>query len=417
VNEAQRERATKFRVGIFVLVSLGVFLGVIYMLGARARLFEARDTIHAEFTDVGGLQEGATVRLAGVQIGRVSGVALPPEPGGKVSVSMKIARQFLDRIRTDSEARIQTQGLLGDRIVEITVGSARAAAIQPGDRLASRDPVDISNVIGEGAGVVRSVAAVAETFQEVAETFQKSRVMDDLGETVKAARKVTDQVSRIAERAERGPGLAHTLIYQEPVALKRVNDMIASTQAILDRIEKGQGAVGVLTSPDSTRAAQRLVAAMERFGALADRPAGDEGLLTALLFDPQYKSVLEDLRRMTHNLREVSDRVVGGRGTIGGLVKDEPADESIRTASQDLQATLANLRSITDKINEGEGTLGALIVDPTLYERLSAVLEGASRSFLLRSFIRGLGNRRDGGAGGAERDGGAKGSERDGGRK
>jgi phospholipid/cholesterol/gamma-HCH transport system substrate-binding protein len=408
VNEAQRERATKFKVGIFVLVSLAVFLGIIYMLGARARLFEARETIHAEFTDVGGLQEGATVRLAGVQIGRVSGVALPPEPGGKVRVSMKIARQFLDRIRKDSEARIQTQGLLGDRIVEITVGSATASAIQPGERLPSRDPVDISNVIGEGAGVVRSIAAVAETFQEVAETFQRSRVMDDLGETVKAARKVTDQVSRIAERAEKGPGLAHTLIYQEPVALQRVNDMIKSTQAILDRIEKGEGAVGVLTSPDSTKAARRLVAAMERFGALADRPAGDEGLLTALLFDPKYKSVLEDLRQMTHNLREVSDRIAGGRGTIGGLVKDEPADDSIRTASQDLQATLANLRSITDKLNEGEGTLGALIVDPTLYERLSAVLEGASRSFLLRSFIRGLGNnRRDGGARGNE---GVKGS-------
>ena len=402
MNELQRERATKLKVGIFVLVALVVFLGVIYMLGARARLFEARDTIHAQFTDVGGLQEGATVRLAGVQIGRVSGVMLPAEPGGKVRVSLKIARQFFDRIRKDSEARIQTQGLLGDRIIEITVGSASAAAIQPDDTIPSRDPVDITNVIGEGAGVVRSIAAVAQTFQEVAETFQKSRVMDDLGETVKAARKVTDQVSRIAARAEKGPGLAHTLIYEEPVALQRVNDMITSTQAILDRIEKGEGAVGVLTSKDSTRAAQRLVAAMDRFGALADRPAGDEGLLTALLFDPKYKSVLEDLQRMTHNLRDVSDRLAGGRGTIGGLLKDEPAEASIQSASQDLQATLANLRSITDKINEGEGTLGALIVDPTLYERLSAVLEGASRSFLLRSFIRGLGNRRDGAKGNGE---------------
>ena len=48
---------------------------MIYALGARARLFEPRYTIHAEFTEVGGLVEGATVRLAGVQIGRVSGRA------------------------------------------------------------------------------------------------------------------------------------------------------------------------------------------------------------------------------------------------------------------------------------------------------------------------------------------------------
>ena len=74
-------------------------------------------------------------------------------------------------------------------------------------------------------------------------------------------------------------------------------------------------------------------------------------------------------------------------------MKDEPADATIATASRDLQATLANLRQITEKINEGEGTLGALIADPTIYERLSSILDGASRSFLLRSFIRGLGKK------------------------
>jgi phospholipid/cholesterol/gamma-HCH transport system substrate-binding protein len=397
MNEERRGRATKIRVGIFVLVSLAVFLGVIYMLGARARLFEARYTIVAEFTEVGGLQEGATVRLAGVQIGRVTKVELPSQPGGKVHVEMKIAKQFADRIRKDSEARIQTQGLLGDRIVEITVGSAQFAAVKPGEILPSRDPVDISHVIGEGAGVVRSVAALADSFRQVAEEFQASRVMQDLGETVKTTRSVADQVGRIASRVEKGPGLAHTLLYEEPIALRRINDIVTSTQVVLSRIERGEGAVGVLTSQDSTQAARKLVAAMERFGALADRPAGDEGLLTALLFDPKYKTVLEDLQRVAHNFRDISDRVAGGRGTIGGLLKDEPAEDSIRKASGDLQATLANLRSITDKLNEGEGTLGALIADPTLYERLSSLLDGASRSFLLRSLIRGLGKNNDDG--------------------
>jgi phospholipid/cholesterol/gamma-HCH transport system substrate-binding protein len=393
MNEQQRERAMKIRVGIFVLVTLGIFLAIIYMLGARARLFEARYTVHAEFSEVGGLQEGATVRLAGVQIGRVSGVELPAQPGGKVRVRMKIAKQFADRIRKDSEARIQTQGLLGDRIIEITVGTAQTAAVQPEETIRSKDPVDISHVIGEGAGVVRSVAALTESLRQVAEQFQNSRVMDDLGDTMKTTRKVAEQVGRIADRAEKGPGLAHTLIYEEPIALRRVNELITSTQAILGRVERGEGALGVLSSEQSTRAAQRLLAAMERFAAVADRPASDEGLLPALLFDPKYKSVLDDLQRVAHNFRDVSDRLAGGRGTLGGLLKDEPADASISKASRDLQATLENLRSITDKINEGEGTLGALIVDPTLYERLSSILDGASRSYLLRSFIRGLGKR------------------------
>ena len=96
---------------------------------------------------------------------------------------------------------------------------------------------------------------------------------------------------------------------------------------------------------------------------------------------------------MARNLRDVSDRVAGGRGTLGTLVKYEATDVS--GISRDLQAAVANLKSITEKINEGEGTIGALIADPSLYERLVRILEGAQRSFLLRSLIRGLGGDKD----------------------
>ena len=113
--------------------------------------------------------------------------------------------------------------------------------------------------------------------------------------------------------------------------------------------------------------------------------------MPALLFDPKYKNVLEDLKVVAHNFREVSDRLVGGKGTLGGLMKDEPADAGISQASRDLQAALANLKEITAKVNEGEGTLGALIADPTVYERLVSILDGAQRSFLLRGLLKSLG--------------------------
>src|SRR5438034_32105 len=96
-------------------MSLLAGLGMVYALGARARLFESRYTVHADFTEVGGLNEGATVRLAGVQIGRVKRVNLPPEPGGKVRVDLSIATRFSNRVRKNSVARVETQGLLGPR--------------------------------------------------------------------------------------------------------------------------------------------------------------------------------------------------------------------------------------------------------------------------------------------------------------
>ena len=394
MNDEGTDRGRMLRVGVFVLVGLGVFLGMVYALGARARLFEPRFTVAAEFTEVGGLVEGATVRLAGVQIGRVSRVSLPAEPGGKVRVEMSIARRFGDRVRKDSVARIETQGLLGDRIIEISVGTASAPPVQPNDVMAARDPFDINRVMGESAQVVKSIGLLADSLRETAQSLNQSGLIKEASATVQSARRITDQVGRVVGEVERGRGWAHALIYEEPQALRRLGDAVASTQALLDRVQRGEGAVGVLTSEQSGAAARRLVAAMDRLSRVVEQPSPDDGLLPALLFDPKYRAVVEDLRVVAHNLREVSDRVAGGRGTLGSLVKDEPGDGGIRQAAQDFQAAVANLREITEKIKDGEGTVGALFADPTLYERLVTILDGAQRSLLLRGLLRGLG--RDG---------------------
>ena len=394
MNDEGNERGRKLRVGVFVLIGVAAFLGMIYALGARARLFEPRFTVSAEFTEVGGLVEGATVRLAGVQIGRVSDVRLPSQPGGKVRVDMTIARRFGDRVRKDSVARIETQGLLGDRLVEISVGTAAAPPVRPDELLASTDPFDIGRMMSEGAQVAKSIGTLADSLRETAQTLNQSKLIEDAAATVQSARKVTDQVGRIVGEVERGKGWAHVLVYEEPVALRRVNELVTATQSLLDRVQRGEGAVGVLTSEQSTASAKRLVAAMDRLSRVVEQPSAEDGVLPALLFDPKYRPVLDDLRVVAHNLRDVSDRLAGGRGTLGSLVKDEPPDGGIRQASQDLQAAIANLKEITGKIKDGEGTVGALIADPTIYERLVTILDGAQRSFLLRGLLRSLG--RDG---------------------
>jgi phospholipid/cholesterol/gamma-HCH transport system substrate-binding protein len=347
----RRENAVKLRVGVFVVLALLTFLGLIYALGARARLFESRYTIHAEFTEVGGLVEGATVRLAGVQIGRVTAVTLPGQPGGKVRVDLTLARRFSDRIRKNSVARIETQGLLGDKIVEITVGDTTAPPLAPGEVLVSRDPADFSRIISSGAETAKNVAELAISLRETADKVNQSKIIENAAATVGKLGNVVDQV-------EHGRGWAHALLYEEPVALRRVNDLIATTQTLIDRVEKGQGAVGVLVSPEGTASAKRFVAAMDRISVMVEHPEREQGLVPGLLFDPKYRPILDDLKTVAHNLR----------------------------------AAVANLRAISEKINTGEGTVGALIVDPTVYERLVAILDGAQRSFLLRSMIRSLDN-------------------------
>jgi phospholipid/cholesterol/gamma-HCH transport system substrate-binding protein len=401
---AERGRVSlQIKIGAFILAGLGVFLAIIYLLGAQARYFERKYELVAEFTEVGGLIEGATVRLAGVQIGRVTEVTLPPEPGGKVIVRLTIARRFADRIRQSSEARIVTQGLLGDKLVEITMGTPDAPPVPDGGRLAARDPVEMGRIFSEGAeaianinrltttvtatvekidkgGAVDNINRLSASLGAAAERLARGGTLDDLGAAVASARRITEQV-------EKGRGWLHALVYDEPEALVRLNAILTTTQGLLARAESKDSAVGALLAPESGRAVRSLLAAMEALGRGADKPGAGDGLLPALLFDPAYKDVANDLRVMGKNFREVSEKVANGQGLLGALLTDDTS-AGFGTATADFKVAMANLRAVTERLKAGDGTLGALIEDPTVYENLSLFLEGARRNYLLRSLIR-----------------------------
>lgn len=376
----RRQLGLQIRIGGFVLVSLAVFLGLIYMLGAEARYFERQYDLVAEYTEVGGLTAGATVRLAGVQVGRVSQVALPERPGGKVRVTLTVAKRFSERIRKNSVARIETQGLLGDKIVEISLGSPEAPPLAPGEMIATRDPVEMNRLAGEGVEIMKNVSALSADLRTTVDSFNKSRSMEDLSATLKSARRITEEV-------ERGRGWLHVLVYEEPEALRKLNELLTATQKLVTQGQKGESAVSVLLSAESGKAARHLLQAMESFGKMAEKGKDGEGLLPALLFDPQFKPVAQDLQTLARNFREVSERLAKGKGLLGGLIHEE-GDGSLATALADFKIAVANLRAITDRLASGEGTIGGLLEDPTVYENLAAFLEGAQRSVILRSLIR-----------------------------
>lgn len=376
----RRQIGLQIRIGVFVSASLVVFLGLIYMLGAEGRYFERKYDLVAEYTEVTGLTAGAVVRLAGVQAGRVKSVALPEGPGRKVRVILTIARRFSERIKKNSVARIETQGLLGDKIVEISLGTPDAPPLAPGEAILTRDPVELNRLVGEGVEIMKNVSALSADVRTTVDAFNKNRSLEDLSATFKSAR-------RIAEEVERGRGWLHALVYEEPEALRKLNDLLTATQKLIAQGQKGESAVSVLLSAESGKAARHLLQAVESFGKLAEKVNEGEGLLHALLFDPQFKPVAQDLLALARNFREVSERLAEGKGLLGGLLSEE-GEGPWGAAAEDFTTALANLRAITDRLAAGEGTIGGLIEDPTVYENLAAFLEGAQRSVILRSLIR-----------------------------
>ena len=127
-------RAQNIKVGIFVIgLSLTVLVSV-FILGGSSEMLERRYQLEAKWEDVAGLKEGAVVRLAGWDVGAVNRIAFADElEQRELTVTMKIMSRYQDRIRTDSIARIDTVGVLGDKYVSISMGTPSAEGLKDGD--------------------------------------------------------------------------------------------------------------------------------------------------------------------------------------------------------------------------------------------------------------------------------------------
>ena len=231
-------------------------------------------------------------------------VVLPPEPGGKVRVTLTIARRFSDRIRSDSEARIVTQGLLGDKLVEITMGSAarRRSSRAASDRArALRDGPDLRR----GRGRPREINRLRPPSRHVERIDAAARwSTSPAGGSPRRAVDRLDRAGRSTTSAPpSGPRGASPSRWRRARAgstrssTRSRRRCAGSTRSCLDpgaaraRRSRGDSAVGVLLSPDSGKAARSLLAAMDALGRGAEKPGAGDGLLSTLLFDPEYKPV------------------------------------------------------------------------------------------------------------------------------
>jgi phospholipid/cholesterol/gamma-HCH transport system substrate-binding protein len=118
--------STAFRVGVLVVMAL-VFLSTgVFLIGNKDFLFSSTYRLKAEFQNVAGLNNGAAVRIGGIHQGTVKEIDLPSQPDGKVTVAMNVKSETRNIIKKDSRASIKTEGLLGDKYVEISFGSPKA---------------------------------------------------------------------------------------------------------------------------------------------------------------------------------------------------------------------------------------------------------------------------------------------------
>lgn len=203
---------TNIQVGAFVAVGIFLSMLVIFLLGSEKRLFESQYTLNCHFEDISGLRLGAPVQLAGINIGAVNKILFDEEvEEKKVKLVLRLSKSYKDLIREDSEATIVTQGLLGDKMIFISVGGPDKRVLEEEEELTARSPTDFLQLLEEGDDLIRVVKEVAHKVNKIlAEVQEGSGVKgrDIVGEL----REFSRHLNEISSKINRGEGTLGALV-------------------------------------------------------------------------------------------------------------------------------------------------------------------------------------------------------------
>jgi phospholipid/cholesterol/gamma-HCH transport system substrate-binding protein len=380
------ERQMQLRIGALVLVAVLLFMGFVLSIGQRSTLFQERYSLITTFSSTEGLAVGAPIRLAGLTVGNVTRISFDRDPKNRrIAMTLSVERRIQDRIREDSVASIGTIGLVGDKVLDITVGSFDRPVLPPGGRLASVDPLDYSVLLQKGDRILDHVTRISASLDEYLAGGDQTGKRN-LNEALHSLRTTLVEV-------EKGQGLLHDIIYGKEGAdlLGRVDRTVQSLEKTARAIETERGLLHALIYTPQEETLGKLDRAVSNLDDLLREAKEGRGLVHALLYEKNGTEVLTRLNQASAELEGLVRDAREGKGLVPSLFFDpagRKALEDILAATAGIRATANDLQTIVTKLRQGEGTLGALLEDPTLYEDLSALLRGANRSMLLRSLIR-----------------------------
>jgi len=162
----------ELRLGLFIFVTLAILFAGVFLIGNTETLFKSTYRVKAEFQNVSGLGDGADVRVGGIHEGTVRKIVLPARPDGKVTVVMDLDRVTRGIVKKDSLASIKSEGLLGDKYVEVSFGSQEADRLKDGETIGSERPLDISDLLSKTNQILDTTKTAMEGAQETVSNLE-----------------------------------------------------------------------------------------------------------------------------------------------------------------------------------------------------------------------------------------------------
>lgn len=292
-------------VGIFIFLGLAIFIITILTLGSQQKTFEKSITIKSFFENVNGLQKGNNVWFSGVKVGTIKKVILTGT--GKVEVDMYIDQQSLQYIRKDAKARISTDGLIGNKIIEIYGGTSKAQQIESGDVLVND------------------------------KLLSTDEMMNTLSKNNDNLLAITNDFKTISHRLVDGKGSIGKLLTDETM-FNQINTTVTSLKRASENIQTLSSNVSAYTSK------------LNKKGNLANDLVTDTIIFSKLRATvSQLQQVAVTSQNAINNLQTAGNTLNNGlmnkNAPAGMLLNDE------QSASQ-IKITLQNLQSASKKLDD-----------------------------------------------------------------
>ena len=321
-----QERSIEVKVGILILVALGILGGFVLVMGGLS--FEKTYAIFVDFDNPGGLQTGAPVRIAGVNVGKVDemqfrGGKLDPKTNRRSMVRAKLLVQskVRDTIHDDADFYVTTQGVLGEQFLAIEPGSPNHPVLDP------------ETTIPKGIGPPR-----LDLF------FAKAYELLDM--TVTGLNNNKDLVKDIAVNTRDLLGGLSGAVTDNRERINRIMANLDSLTTEANSLTKDAHA-NYVSNP-------KVLTTIDNIEKITTDLKNDSGPL------------LKDAKEALANINKASQVV----GDPDGQAKLKKTLADVSELASRANAIAADAQSIVDHIKKGEGTVGALVMDEELYDNL-----------------------------------------------
>jgi phospholipid/cholesterol/gamma-HCH transport system substrate-binding protein len=310
----------QLRVAAVILVSLLILGFGGYRLGQAANLFGERYRLVAFVPNANGLRVGGSVTVAGQLAGSITEIDfLPPDADStrNLRVTVELSEAVAPQVRADSRAKLRTQGLLGDKVFDISPGTPRFAALTPNDTLQLAPSLDYDEIIGQASGAVGDVVALTQDLRGITGGIAKGE--GTVGQLV-----------------------TNRTLYDE------LSGTLVQTNALLRRLQSPNGSVGRLL--DDPALYTNLVRVTATLDTVTSGLARNEGTVGKLLRDDSLYVRLVGITSGADSLMRLLTR---GDGLAAKLLNDQQSYDQLNRALTELNAILADVRRNPGRYTKG----------------------------------------------------------------